>query len=490
MLIRRGLLFSRGAVWRVLTISVLLLIPCFWHKRIEAGDLPSHTYNAWLAQLIARGQAPGLYIETRWDNVLFDIALAKLSPLTGFAMAEHVIVALAILIFFWGAFALVSAANLRAPWTLVPAIAMIAYGWTFYAGFLNYYLSLGLAFWAVALFWRGNRLDFLAGAVLAFLALLAHPLGLFILVGLVIYLRLADILRGWLRWLLAILAFLIVLGFHYYVLHLPTAFWHTWKDFLFMNGTDQLVLFGTRYQKLGLAVLIFGVLCFLFGVMREWKNPDFRRALRAPLELWLLLLVAALLMPEVIFLPHSPMPFALVVTRLTSVTGVLALCLLGSIKPGAWHLAGLGICALVFFAWTYQDTGILNDMEGQAEALVRNLPYGRRVTSTIIPPPDWRLPLVNHSLDRACIAKCFAYGNYEPSTAQFRIRVHHGSPVVTDSVEDHLEMQSGFYTVRQEDLPMNQVYQCDEKNLEKLCIRELSPGEQNGSVGYRPPRRF
>jgi hypothetical protein len=262
MLIRQGVLFFRTAVWRLLIISALLLLPCFWHKRIEAGDLPSHTYNAWLSQLIAQGRAPGLYIESRWDNVLSDIALAKLSLVAGFVIAEHVVVALAVLIFFWGAFVLSSAANLRPPWTLVPAIAMIAYGWTFYAGFLNYYLSLGFAFWAVALFWRGCRVDLLAGAMLAFLALLAHPMGLFFLVGFAIYLRLADILHGWLRWLLFIFAFLIVLGFHYYALHLQTAFWHTWKDFVLMNGADQLVLFGTRYQRLALAIVVFGALCF------------------------------------------------------------------------------------------------------------------------------------------------------------------------------------------------------------------------------------
>ena len=51
-------------------------------------------------------------------------------------------------------------------------------------------------------------------------------------------------------------------------------------------------------------------------------------------------------------------------------------------------------------------------------------------------------------------------------------------------------MQSGYYTVRKEDLPLNEIYQCDEKNLAKLCIRDLSAGKQNGSVGYRPPRRF
>ena len=68
--------------------------------------------------------------------------------------------------------------------------------------------------------------------------------------------------------------------------------------------------------------------------------------------------------------------------------------------------------------------------------------------------------------------------------------MRHGSPVVTDSVDDDRAMQAGFYTVRPEDLPMNEIYQCDEKNLTKLCIRELSAGEQNGSAGYRPPRLF
>ena len=74
------------------------------------------------------------------------------------------------------------------------------------------------------------------------------------LAGLAIYLRLSDVLRGSLRWLLFIFGFLIVLGVHYYVLHLQTIFWHTWKDFLFLNGANQFILFGARYQKLILRV--------------------------------------------------------------------------------------------------------------------------------------------------------------------------------------------------------------------------------------------
>ena len=45
-------------------------------------------------------------------------------------------------------------------------------------------------------------------------------MGLLELAGLAIYLRLSDILRGGLRCLLFIFGFLVVLGVHYYVLHL------------------------------------------------------------------------------------------------------------------------------------------------------------------------------------------------------------------------------------------------------------------------------
>jgi hypothetical protein len=129
-------------------------------------------------------------------------------------------------------------------------------------------------------------------------------------------------------------------------------------------------------------------------------------------------------------------------------------------------------------------------MERQAEKLVSTLPYGRRVSETIIARGDSRLWFINHMVDRACIEKCFTYDNYQPPAKQFRVRVRPGSPIVTYSSEDSFDMESGFYKVRREDLPMNQIYQCSEKDLSRLCIRELSAGEENGSVGYRPPSRF
>src|SRR5437588_13088063 len=103
----RALHFLRSRPLLLATISVAILLPCFWHKRIEAGDLASHTYNAWLAQLIERGQAPGLYLAPQWTNILVDVALLRLGNIIGFVAAEHIVVSACVLILFWGTFAFI-----------------------------------------------------------------------------------------------------------------------------------------------------------------------------------------------------------------------------------------------------------------------------------------------------------------------------------------------------------------------------------------------
>src|SRR5260370_12704822 len=161
-----------------LAISALVLVPCVWQRRIEAGDLASHVYNAWLAQLIAKGQAPGLYIAKQWNNILFDVALLRLANLVGFAAAQKVAVSICVLVFFWGVFAFIRTITERPPWLLTPWIAMLAYGYSFSMGFMNYYLSLGLVFFALPIFWRGKGIAWTAaGLVVAALTLLAHPIG-------------------------------------------------------------------------------------------------------------------------------------------------------------------------------------------------------------------------------------------------------------------------------------------------------------------------
>ena len=472
--------------WRpIVAISLVLLLPCFWHKRIEAGDLASHTYNAWLAQLIAQGNAPGLYLVRQWNNVLVDVALAKLGSAVGFAAAEKIVVSACVLIFFWGAFAFIAAATRRPPWFLVPAIAMIAYGWTFQMGFMNYYVSLGFAFLATALFWRGQPVDWIAGLLLGGLTLLAHPMGFLSLVGTVAYIRLAERTSGSYRWVVFASAFLGVLGLHWYIVrHFRVAYWDT-AFFYLLNGADQLVLYGNRYLVVAWIALIFGSGCFIHGRVQQRKSGEPVWSFRTALELWAILLFVAAMIPELIYLPRYAAPVAFAVARLTAVTAIVGLCILGSVRPHRWHLAGLAVCAVIFFSFLYRDTGTLNKMEDQAEQMTKTLPYGRRVIETIAAPRDSRILFINHIVDRACIGRCFAYANYEPASGQFRIRVRPGSPVATDSVDSSQAMEDGKYVVRPQDLPMTEIDECGGNDLTRLCMHDLSAGEKNSGVGNR-----
>jgi len=139
-----------------LVSSIAILIPCFWHDRIQAGDLGSHLYNAWLAQLIQAGRAPGLKIVPQSTNVLFDYLLKVLLDAFGPDVAQHVAVPLAVLVLVWGAFAFIRRVSDQEPWHLLPIVAMLAYGWVFRMGLFNFYISLGLCFWAMAFAWRGK----------------------------------------------------------------------------------------------------------------------------------------------------------------------------------------------------------------------------------------------------------------------------------------------------------------------------------------------
>ena len=140
---------------------------------------------------------------------------------------------------------------------------------------------------------------------------------------------------------------------------------------------------------------------------------------------------------------------------------------------------------MVFFSFIYQDTALLNRMEDNTRRLTQQLPFGTRTLSTIFAPNDYRT-IYLHIPDRACIGHCWLVSNYEPSTKEFRVRVQPGSPVVTASVDDSEDMQSGTYDVQEEDLPLKQIYQCDSRDLTQICIRDLAEDEKNGRLGYHP----
>src|SRR5439155_2441253 len=105
--------FLRESNLRILFLSVVLVIPCVWHRHIEAGDLASHVYNAWLAQLIEKGQAPGLYNAKQWNDVLFDVALLRLANIMDIGESQKIVVSVWSLFFLWWVFAFVAAVSDR-----------------------------------------------------------------------------------------------------------------------------------------------------------------------------------------------------------------------------------------------------------------------------------------------------------------------------------------------------------------------------------------
>lgn len=490
-------------------VSLLLLTPCIWHRRIEAGDLGSHVYNAWLAQLIPKGQAPGLYLVNRWDNVLFDLLLLKFGNLFGLAAAEKIAVCVCVLIFFWGTFALIAAVALRPPWFLLPCLAMLTYGWTFNVGFFNYYLSIGLGFFVIAIVWRSVFVEsdpssrepqlaeaglwrrwggeVLIAAVLTTLVLIAHPQGFMWLLGCVGYIVLWRILPGWRKLALPITAAALVVAVRVYCAR-HFEMW-TVSDVFgrgIYNGSDQIRLYTRGYFLLSLAAMLFGVACVLLESLRRQRERESSKTVRLPFELYGVVVFATYVLPDSLRTPIYSGLIGGLAARLTTISAALGLCILGLMKPRKWHALGFGVIATVFFAFLYRDTGVLNRMEQQIEQLVSTLPPGQRVLATIVASPHSKEPFIVHMADRACIGKCFSYENYEPASGQFRVRVTQDSPMASSDVDDRQDMESGEYVVKPEDLPMWQIYQCDPKDMTQLCLRPLTVGEVNGRLGFAP----
>src|SRR5688572_18008991 len=82
----------------LLGISVLLIVPCLWQPRIQAGDLSSHLYNAWLASEIRHGHIDGFEIVPVWTNVLTDWILMAAVPSVGAVWAGRLVAVPAVLI--------------------------------------------------------------------------------------------------------------------------------------------------------------------------------------------------------------------------------------------------------------------------------------------------------------------------------------------------------------------------------------------------------
>jgi hypothetical protein len=448
--------------------SVLLLAPCFWQSRLQIGDLESHIYNAWLAQLIESGRAPGLTIVSQKTNVLFDWILSALFRSVGAGPAQRIAVALCVLVFAWGAFAFICRVSGRRPWHLMPLVGVLSYGWTLHMGFLNFYLSLGLCLWAMALAWNWKRRGLIAGALLVGIACVAHTLPVMWAAAITIYAwlwrRTPFAQRAYLMGgaLAAVLAGGIAIRMSF-----PTLWFG--QQLTNILGVDQARVFGGSYQPVMLGLVLFCAALFF----KFFRQAGFAKAFwTLPVQIWLMTLLGILVVPNRISIPGYQNALMFIANRMSLAQGVCLCAVLAMIPAHRFVRYGLGVVALLFFALLYRDESVLNGIEDRMEALVRKLPPNSRVVSAI-EDPYLRVNALTHMIDRICVGHCYSYANYEPSTDQFRIRVTAPNPIVAATYADSFQLQTGGYVVKERDAPLFQVRLNDAGGME---IRELPPG--------------
>ncbi len=464
----------RPTRWMIcIGVSILVLIPCFWQTRIQAGDLSSHLYNAWLVQLIERGQAPGLTLARQTNNVLFDLMLSGLLPVFGAVNTERIAVSAAVLVFFWGAFSFVWSFSRRSgqvPWHLALCVAMLAYGWVYHMGLFNFYMSLGLCLGGLALATR-RKLLCVAGALPLFgMAYLAHALPVAWAGGALVYYWAARALRPRYRVMLcgACLASLGVLA-----TILCTRFGGRWSEgqAVAMTGAEQLWVFGLHYVPLIVALLAIWVLWFqrlLDTLGTERLILDIR------FQICLLCAAGAIIIPGAVMLPGMRHTLGLIGERMSLATAVVFCSLAASIRPSRGEIAALSVIAMLFFAAVFADEHALNRIETRMSSVVAQIPAGQRVVSALA-DPNSRVNSMAHVIDRVCMERCFSYANYEPSTAQFRVRANAPNPIVAWQYSQSYGMQVSGYVVEKSDLPLYRIDLCNLSG-DELCIAPLEAG--------------
>src|SRR6202166_4773396 len=441
----RALRFVRTNILLMSVISAALIIPCLWPPPIQAGHLPSHTFNAWLATLIQQGRAPGLYLAPRWHNILFDLLLLYSVKLLGFAAGPKIVVAISVLIFFWGVFSFVAAASERPPWLLTPCIAMLAYGYVFNMGFFNYYLSMGLACFGLAILWKQpQRRDCLASILIFALATLAHPIGPLWFAGTLAYVAVRKKIRWPWRLIVPAAIIAIFIAGHWYL--------ENWSDFEFswperpfylFNGLDQFVLYSARYRFVAYALLAIFIFWLASEYFQRCESPTFSSSFFLSLELYALAFCVISLLPQNLRAGPASAWIGLLVSRLTIIAAIFGLSIFSTLRPSKPAALATLACSIFFFTLLYRDTAALNRLEAHAESLTSSLPFGTLVIPTLASPGDSRIQFVHHVVDRACIGHCFTYSNYEPSSTQFHVRVSPGSPLIAYRAADAQEMEAG-----------------------------------------------
>jgi hypothetical protein len=244
-------------------------------------------------------------------------------------------------------------------------------------------------------------------------------------------------------------------------------------------GFDQVWVFDAKYLLIAFAMLaIWGLP--VIGLLRKegWREvmPG------APFQFCALTALACLVFPTSVLIPGYKHSLAYIADRMSLPLTVCCTVLAagGPKRVNLQYFAG-GV-AVFFFAFLFHDERALNAFEDRIDRRLAALPANQRVISAI-DASALRVNALGHMLDRACVGHCYSYANYEPSTAQFRVRAMGESPLVVSTYEDSWALQSGTYKVKDRDLPLYQI------NLDpqgRMITLSLKAGAPCGLTQFNP----
>jgi hypothetical protein len=356
--------------WWYVAASLALMAPCFWQPRLQAGDLSSHIYNAWLAQLIESGRTEGLQIVHQTTNVLFDLLLAGLFRVFGAEWAQRIAVSASVLTFVWGALAFAASVAGRRPWHLLPCIAMLAYGWVFHMGFFNFYLSMGLCFWAMSLAWIPSARRLVGAALLLALAYTAQALPVIWTVGLLAYAIAARRLEPRPRAMLTAGFVAAMAGVHVLLRLFVLTRWLPSQPAL-SSGLDQTWVFDGKYYLVLAGLLLVWALMFL-GLVRGRGAREVVGSV--PFQLCVVGAAVVMILPESVLLPGFAHSLSYIAERMSLGVAVCVCALLAAAPPRMAERWALVAVAIVFFGFVYRDERALNAFEERMQDVVSMAP--------------------------------------------------------------------------------------------------------------------
>ncbi|MGE5568127.1 MAG: hypothetical protein ACM3S5_03730, partial [Rhodospirillales bacterium] len=430
----------------------------------------SHVYNVWLADQIRAGGLEGLVFVRVWTNFLFDELLSAIIHSSGYAAGQRMAVALVALIFFWGAFRFAAALSRAPVWPAAPLLAILTYGWAFHMGFFNYLLGTGLSLWAATLLLQPTATRIFGGLALMSLGVAAHALPVACVAAILAYVHISRRVTRRAGICLFAAAFACIVLAR---LLLPSHFVTVWTPLQVFTaaGMDQAWVFDQRYAVFALVLTIV----MLHMLLRSGGIGD------AAVQLWLLACAGVVLIPRRISLPGFNHDLGYISDRSSLIAAVLLVAVAAGVKLSRSESVALGAVSIVFFGMLYFDTRDFNRVEDGIEAVLSGAPRGSRVVLGIH-SEGLRIDPITHMIDRACIGRCYSYGNYEPSTKHFRVRAIAPNPFVVDNYRDSWEIQFGEYRVRAREEPIFAV--CEGEN--GMFVRELRAGE---TIPRTPLRR-